>query len=78
MDLKEELKWLHSEIDKLEDPKFIEALKNILKKNRKESNKRISIRQYNAEIDNSISQIESGQTLSHQQVEENLKKWGKE
>lgn len=78
MDLKEELKWLHSEIDKLEDPKFIEALKNILKNNRKESNKRISIRQYNAEIDNSISQIESGQTLSHQQVEENLKKWGKE
>jgi predicted NAD/FAD-binding protein len=78
MDLKEELKWLHSEIDKLEDPKFIEALKNILKNNRKESNKRISIRQYNTEIDNSISQIESGQTLSHQQVEENLKKWGKE
>lgn len=78
MDLKEELKWLHSEIDKLEDPKFIEALKNILKNNRKESNKRISIRQYNTEIDNSISQIESGQTLTHQQVEENLKKWGKE
>ncbi len=78
MDLKEELKWIHSEIDKLEDPKFIETLKNILKNNRKESNKRISIRQYNAEIDNSISQIESGQTLTHQQVEENLKKWGKE
>lgn len=78
MDLKEELKWIHSEIDKLEDPKFIETLKNILKNNRKESNKRISIRQYNAEIDNSISQIELGQTLTHQQVEENLKKWGKE
>lgn len=78
MDLKEELKWIHSEIDKLEDPKFIKTLKNILKNNRKESNKRISIRQYNAEIENSISQIESGQTLTHQQVEENLKKWGKE
>ncbi|MDX1326146.1 hypothetical protein SAMN04487911_1253 [Arenibacter nanhaiticus] len=78
MDLQADLKWIHKELDKVKDPIFIEAIKNMLKYNKKVSSERISIEQYNQEIDTSIAQIESGQTYTHQQMEERIKKWGKQ
>ncbi|EKF55052.1 hypothetical protein I215_09326 [Galbibacter marinus] len=78
MDIHADLKWIHSELDKVKDPTFIEAIKNMLKYNKKVSSERISIEQYNQEIDASIAQIESGQTYSHQQMGERIKQWGKQ
>jgi len=78
MALQAELKWIHRELDKVKDPTFIEAIKNMLKYNKKVSSEGISIEQYNKEIDASISQIESGQTYTHQQMGERIKQWGKQ
>lgn len=78
MDLQADLKWIHRELDKVKDPTFIEAIKNMLKYNKKVSSERISIEQYNKEIDASIAQIENGQTYTHQQVGERIKKWAKQ
>lgn len=78
MDLRADLEWIHKELDKVKDPVFIEAIKNMLKYNKKVSSERISIEQYNLEIDASIAQIESGKTYTHQQMGERIKQWGKQ
>lgn len=78
MDFQADLKWIHRELDKVKDPTFIEVIKNMLKYNKKVSAERIGIEQYNKEIDASIAQIESGQTYTHQQMEERIKQWGKQ
>ncbi len=72
MDLQSDLKWIHKELDKVEDPLFIEAIKNMLKYNKKVSSHRIFIEQYNREIEASITQIKKVQTFTHRQ------KWGKQ
>lgn len=78
MDLNAELKWIHQELDKVKDPTFIEAIKNMLKYRKKVSTERISIEQYNKEIDASIAEIESGKTYSHKEMEERIKQWAKQ
>lgn len=76
MDLQADLKWIHRELDKVKDPLFIEAIKNMLKYNKKVTSERISVEQYNQEINVSISQVENEQTYTHQQVGERIKQWG--
>lgn len=78
MDLQADLDWIHRELDKVKDPTFIEAIKNLLKYNNKVSSERISFEQYNQEIEASIAQIESGQTYTHQQMGERINKWRKQ
>ena len=78
MDLQADLKWIHQELDNVKDPVFIEAIKNMLKYRKKVSSERISIEQYNKEIDVSVKQIKKGEFYSHQQMGECIKKWGKQ
>jgi len=78
MDIQAELKWIHRELDNVKDPTLIEVFKNILKYRKKVSSERISIEQYNKEIDESIAQIESGKTYTHQEMGERIKQWGKQ
>mgnify|MGYP000592629791 FL=1 len=78
MDLQAELKWIHQELDNVKDPTLIEAFKNMLKYRKKVSSERISIEQYNKEIDESIAQIERGEFYTHQEVGERIKQWGKQ
>ena len=78
MDLQADLKWIHQELKNVKDPTFIEAIKNMLKYRKKVSTDRISIEQYNEEINTSIAQIESGQTYTHQEMGERIKQWTKQ
>ena len=78
MGLEADLKWIHEELDNVKDETVLEAIKNILKYRKKVVSERISIEQYNKEIDASIAQIESGQTLTHQEMEERIKQWAKQ
>lgn len=78
MDLQADLKWIHQELDNVKDPTLIEAIKNMLKYRKKVSSERIGIEQYNAEIETSIAQMESGKTYTHQQMGERIKQWGKQ
>ena len=78
MDLQAELKWIHQELDNVKDETLLEAIKNILKYRKKVSSERISIEQYNKEMDTSIAQIESGETYTHLQMGERIKQWGKQ
>ena len=78
MDLKAELKWIHQELDNVKDPTLIEVFKNMLKYRKKVSSERISIEQYNKEIETSIAQTKSGETYTHLQMGERIKQWGKQ
>ena len=47
----------------------------MLKYNKKVSSERISIEQYNKELDVSIEQIERGEFYTHKEVGERIKQW---
>lgn len=52
---------------------FLEILKNILQVEPKE--KRISIQQYNKELEKSIKQAKSGKTISHADLLKEMERW---
>lgn len=78
MDLQADLKWIHEELDNVKDPTFIEAIKTMLRYRKKVSSDRLSVEQYNIEIDASIAQIEQGKTYTHQEMGERIKQWAKQ
>ena len=78
MDLRADIKWIQDELKNVKDPVFIEAIKNMLKYRKKVSSERISLEQYNEEIDDSIAQIESKKTYTHQEMGERIKQWGEQ
>ena len=63
-------------IQKLSDvnESLFEQLENLLKKGTKEP-KRISIEQYNKEIDEAILQVKKGEFYTQEEVEKMAKKW---
>jgi len=78
MDLQADLKWIRQELKSVKDPTFIEAIKNMLKYRNKVASERMSIEQYNKEIDESIAQIEKGEFYTQQQMGERIKQWRKQ
>lgn len=78
MDIKADIKWIQQELKEVKDPTLIEVFKNLLQYRKNVSSQRISIEQYNKEIDSSIAQIKSGETYTHQQMEERIKQWGEQ
>jgi len=53
---------------------LFEQLEDLLRKGTKEP-KRISIEQYNKELDEAIAQIDKGEFYTHQEVKERIKQW---
>ncbi|MBZ9787727.1 hypothetical protein LB456_09680 [Psychroflexus sp. CAK57W] len=78
MDLQADIKWITEEIQTLKDPELVEAFKQMLRFRNKVSSERISIEQYNKEIEASIAQIDKGETYTHKEVGEHIKKWIKQ
>lgn len=77
MSLQADLKWIHKELDNVTDPTFIEAIKSMLKYSKKISSERISIEQYNKEIDEAERDIENGNYYTQEEVEKMAKEWGR-
>ena len=78
MDIKADLKWIRKGLKDVKDPAFIEAIKNMLLYRKKVySEDRISIEQYNKELDESIADIEAGNYHSHEEVKAMIRQWGK-
>jgi hypothetical protein len=78
MDIQADLKWIQNELKEVKDPTLIKVFKNMLKYKKKVSPKRISIEQYNKEIDESIAQIGRGEVYTHKEVGEQIEQWGKQ
>ncbi len=79
MDLQADLKWIVEELKEVKDPTLIEAFKSLLQYRKKVSNpERISIEQYNKELDESIADIEAGNYHTHEEVKSMIQQWGRQ
>lgn len=75
MDIQAELNWIHQEIDKVNDPTFVDKLKHLLQfKNSEATNSDID---YNIDIEKSLESIKKGHFYSQEQAREISKKWGR-
>jgi hypothetical protein len=79
MDVKAEIKWIETALLESKDPTFIKAVKNMIQSMRKVkqsmSTERISVEQYNRELDESIAQIERGEFYTQEEVEKMAEEW---
>lgn len=80
MDLQGDIKWIQNELNDVKDPMLIEAFKNLLKYRRKNKTtpyERISVEQYNKELEASEKEIESGNFHTQEQVRKIASQWGR-
>ncbi len=75
MDMQADLKWIHQELDNVKDPAILEAIKNMLKYRKKNSSKRVSLNEYNREIEEAEKDIENGNFYTQEQVEKLVNEW---
>ena len=80
MDIKADIKWIREELKEVKDPTLIEAFKNLLQYRKKvyATEERISVEQYNRELEASEAQIERGEFYTQEQVRQTIEKWEKE
>jgi predicted transcriptional regulator len=72
--LERELLQYILQLDEAEKKSVLQMLKTFLK-GRKKKLPRISIEQYNKEIDEAIAQVEAGEYYTHEEVERMAKNW---
>jgi hypothetical protein len=62
------------QLDEAEKKSVLQMLKTFLK-SREKNLPRISVEQYNKEIDEAIAKVEAGEYYSHEEVERMAKEW---
>jgi uncharacterized protein YdcH (DUF465 family) len=72
--LERELRQYILQLDEGEKKSVMQMLKTFLK-GREKKFRRISIEQYNKEIDDSIARVEGGEYYTHEEVEQMAKDW---
>ena len=77
MDLQADIKWISQELKTVKDPTLIEALKSMLKYRRSvtQSSERISIEQYNKELDEAEADIEAGNYYTTEEARKIASQW---
>jgi len=75
MNIQAELNWIHQEIDKVQDPSFVEKLKHLLQSI---NNSTVdSDTAYNLDIENALESIKKGDFYAQDEAKEMAKKWGR-
>ena len=76
MDLQADIKWIQKELNKVEDKTLLDAIKSMLKYRAKViQQKRISIEQYNKEVNEAIARVENGEFYTQEEAENIMDKW---
>lgn len=75
MDIQAELNWIHQEIDKVNDPTFLEKLKTLLKSRQKTSIE--SVEEYNNDIESELDNIAKGNFVAEEEARSISKKWNR-
>lgn len=71
MDVQADIKWIQTELNKVNDPDLIEAFKRLLQYRKKTES--VTLEEYNQEIKEAENRIEQGQFLTQEQVEKRLR-----
>lgn len=78
MDVQANIKWIHKELDKVKDETLLDAIKSMLKYRAKvNQSNRISIEQYNKELDQAEADIEAGNYYTTEEARKIASKWGR-
>lgn len=72
--LEQEMYNYFIQLNEAEKRSVVQMLKTFLK-SRKEKPERISIEQYNKEIEEAVERIASGNFITHEQLKQEMKKW---
>ena len=75
MDIQAELNWIHQEIDKVNNPTFLEKLKTLLKSRQKTSIE--SVEEYNNDIESELDNIAKGNFVAEEEARSISKKWNR-
>lgn len=75
MDIQAELNWIHQEIDKVNDPTFLEKLKALLKSRQQPSID--TVEEYNADIESALDNIAKGNFVAEEEARSISKKWNR-
>jgi hypothetical protein len=73
MDTEAEIKWIQSELGKVKDPGLIEIFVRLLKY--RESVIQTSLKEYNRELDEANTRIESGMFTTQKDLEKEVSQW---
>ena len=73
MDIQAELNWIHQEIDKVNDPTFLEKLKTLLKSRQKPISE--TVEEYNNDIESALDNIAKGNFVAEEEAKSISKRW---
>ena len=77
MDMQADIKWIQTELERLQDPSLIHMLKRLIqyeKEQKFEPDKQF-LDEYNESINRSVKQIEEGKYHTQSQMREKLAQW---
>lgn len=77
MNLQADIKWIVKELQGVQDPDFIKAIKSLLQYLAKKQPEGIGIEQYNREIEEAEKDIEAGNFYTLQEVKKIAGQWGR-
>ena len=80
VDLRAEIDWIKSELDRLADPTIVEAVKKLLAERSAEPIEEelgVSVEQYNRELDEAERAYARGEWVSHEEVKASFGRKGK-
>jgi len=76
MDIQADILWIIKEVVKSDDPKTISRIKELLlSKSSIPEELGVSVEQYNKDIDEAEAQIEAGDFISLDELEQEMKEW---
>ncbi len=75
MDIQAERNWIHQEIDKVNDPSFVDKLKHLLLSIN--STSEATTIDYNIDIEKALESIKNGHYYNENEAREISKKWGR-
>lgn len=75
MDIKAEKLVLIKEIEQINDQSILQILKKIIDNYTHKAEGRISLEQYNSEIEEAMRRVEAGEFYTHEEVKDMMKQW---
>ena len=75
MDIQAEKSALIKRLEEINDRSLIQALNHIMDFGLRDKEGRISIEQYNRELDKAEEEMNRGEYISHEDFKEEMKKW---
>jgi hypothetical protein len=73
MDIQAEIKWIQTELNKVNDPTLVEIFVKLLKY--RKSTMETWLDEYNKELDEANTRIESGKFIKQEDIEKESSQW---